>query len=140
MPFPNLDGRPTKYDDSMINKIKEYVEKCISENKLPTRAGLANFIVVTKQTLINWGKENKQFLDALQIFDELQEDQVWDKALKGEYNSNIAKLLLHNHGYSDRVQADNTNTNLNMDMDESLDPEARLQGVLQRIKQLREQE
>lgn len=139
MPFPNLNGRPTKYDETMLGKIPEYVEKCFHENRLPTRAGLSNFIGITKQTLINWGKENGQFLDALLIFDQLQEDEVWDKALKGEYNSNIAKLLLHNHGYSDKSQVQSETTSVNYDI-ESDDPEEKLQDVLQRIKRLREQE
>lgn len=106
MPFPNLDGRPSSYTDDVPNKVKSFVEQCLENDRLPTRAGLSNYIGVTKDTLIKWGEENKQLFDALKGLDQLQEDEVWQRALKGEYNSNIAKLLLHNHGYSDKSQSE----------------------------------
>lgn len=140
MPFPNLNGRPVEYTEDVPNKVGEYVDYCFENKELPTRAGLAVYIGISKQTLFTWEDKNKQLLDSLKKMDALQENEVWQKALKGEYNSNIAKLLLFNHGYSDKVQTDNTNTNLNTEIkDKDTKPaEERLQEVLSRIKDLKE--
>ena len=136
MPFPNLAGRPSSYTDESIEKVGEFAALELEAGNLPTRAGLANHIGITKDTLIKWGNEHKHLLDALKAFDQLQENQVWQKALNGEYNSNIAKLMLHNHGYSDRTQTDNLNKNVDVPVDEDLKPEEQLQDVLKRIKEL----
>lgn len=112
MPFPNLDGRPSKYSDDILNKIPEYVLECVKKDELPTRAGLAVYIGISKVTLCSWEDNHEQLLNALKKMDALQENQVWQRALKGDYNSNIAKLLLANHGYSDK--SENTqNVNVN---------------------------
>lgn len=137
MPFPNLDGRPVEYTKEIPDKVVVYVDKCIKDEKLPTRAGLAVYLGISKQTLYNWEKIDKQLMDSLKRLDALQEDEVWQKALKGEYNSNIAKLLLHNHGYSDKTQSENTNINTNLEEDEDEPVEDKLEKVLKRIQKLR---
>lgn len=104
MPFPNLEGRPSSYREEVIGKVSDFANKQLKLGNLPTRAGLANYIGITKDTLIRWGNDHKQLFDALMAFDQLQEDEIWQKALRGEYNSNIAKLLLYNHGYSDKSE------------------------------------
>lgn len=141
MPFPNLDGRPSSYTDEAPKKVAEYAQLCIESDKFPTRAGLALYIGTSKKTMLVWEKANEELRNALEKFDSLQEDEVWGKALKGEYNSNIAKLLLYNHGYSDKQQIDQTNTNLNTEIKEEEDVpvEEKLGKVLERIKALREE-
>lgn len=104
MPFPNLDGRPVEYTDDVPKKVETYIAYCFEAKELPTKAGFAVSIGVSKKTLLNWAEKQDQLLHALAYMDSLQENQVWQKALKGEYNSNIAKLLLANHGYSDKSE------------------------------------
>lgn len=135
MPFPNLNGRPSSYTDDVPQKVAEFVKLELEAKNLPTRAGLANYIGITKETLIRWGEQNKQLSDALSAFDQLQENEVWQRALRGEYNSNIAKLLLYNHGYSERSET-KTETTLKI---EELDDEARRNRIAEterRIAQL----
>lgn len=122
MPFPNLAGRPVEYKEEYLEKIPEYIQQCLDKDELPTKAGLAVFIGTSKQTLLHWAELNQHLLDALKDLDSLQENQVWQRALKGEYNSNIAKLLLANHGYSDRIEnTQNINLNYKDLSDEELD-------------------
>lgn len=140
MPFPNLNGRPVEYTDDVVNKVNEYSLICEQEKKLPTRAGLSLYIGINKKTLWEWEKRYEQLSNALAKFDNLQEDEVLQKGLKGEYNSNIAKLILSNHGYSDKQQTENLNTNLNTEITPDDKPvEQKLQEVLERIKKIREE-
>jgi hypothetical protein len=142
MPFPNLNGRPVEYTEDVPNKVGEYVNSCFENKELPTKAGLAVYIGICKQTLLTWAKKSEQLLDALKKMDSLQENECWQKALKGEYNPTIAKLLLANHGYYDKVQNDNTNTNLNTDIKDEENgktAEEKLQDVLKRIKELKKE-
>lgn len=132
--FPNLEGRPSSYTDDVPQKVSKYADKCLKEKRLPTRAGLSNYIGISKDTLIKWGRENKHLLDALNAFDQLQEDEVWDKALKGEYNSNIAKLMLHNHGYSDRSQVDQS-IDAKVKVDDLSNPQDKLKALKDKIAQ-----
>lgn len=140
MPFPNLDGRPSEYTEEIPTKVVSYIETCMKgvEFEVPTRAGLCVFLGITKQTLLNWAAKHSQLLDALEMLDLTQEKDVWNNALLGKYNSNIAKLMLANHGYSDKIQTDNTNTNLNAEIegDKDKSTEEKLQEVLTRIKEL----
>lgn len=136
MPFPNLNGRPVEYTEDVPNKVIEYIAYCAENKELPLKAGLAVYIGVSKKTLLNWADKSEQLLHALETMESLQENEVWQRALRGEYNSNIAKLLLYNHGYSDKVTTDNTNKNVDVPVDETLPPEQRLKEVLQRIQEL----
>lgn len=69
---------------------------------VPSRAGLAVHLDVTRRTLANWAKENDQFLTTLDKINTTQEKMALSGGLVGDYNSVIAKLLLANHGYSDK--------------------------------------
>lgn len=139
MPFPNLDGRPEEYTDDLPNKVVAYCNECLENKKLPTTAGLAVYIGISRSTLFEWRDKHTHFSDSVEGMLAFQEDDVWQKALKGEYNSVIAKLLLNNHGYSDKVQTDNLNKNVEVDPEDhdGKDPEERLQNVLKKIQDLK---
>lgn len=104
MPFPNLNGRPSKYTDDVASKLPEYIKWCKENESLPKRAGFALYIGIAKSTLQEWEKEHKQLSVALQHLDTFQEEQLVDGSLFNKMNSVIAKLLLTNHGYSDKQE------------------------------------
>lgn len=115
-------GRPTKYttDEDMVAKVEEYLEGCVDVEReldkgyaikvnLPKRVGLANFLNVQEETLVNWGEEHPQFLSALKKLDHLQQERLIDSGLSGDYNPTIAKLILSaNHGMAEKTQQDIT--------------------------------
>lgn len=138
MPFPNLNGRPSEYTDEAPNTVYKYIEERLAAKMPVSRAGAAVYIGISKQTLLKWADEHQQLLDALKILDSIQESDVQDRGLLGEYNSNIAKLILANHGYSDKqdIKSENTNTNLNVPVD---NPEQKLQEILSKIKELQQE-
>lgn len=131
-------GRPTKYEgQDTIDKVMEYIEECENKyeaylvvdkdgvpvkdtdsNKplvhhgflacVPTVAGLGLHLGVGSKTVYNWGEEHEEFLHTLDILQDKQHKMLVENGLSGQYNSNIAKLMLHNHGYSDKKDVDHS--------------------------------
>ncbi len=100
-------GRPTDYNEEVQAKADAYVDGGFIEcgDIVPSRAGLAVELRCSRQTLTNWEKI-PQFLDTLGRLSFLQERISLNGGLRGDLNSTIVKLLLANHGYSDKVQQD----------------------------------
>ena len=117
-------GRPTKYSKAILRKAERYIRKCKdgvitlleSTHKktgwkrfkyrlgvnLPKAEGLALYLEVSRDTLYEWAKKHKEFSYILERINQIQADRVINKALSGEYNPLIAKLLLGKHGYKDK--------------------------------------
>ena len=142
MPFPNLSGREPVYsDEAAKNKLIEYYSIKVDENgDIPTAAGLAGYMGVSKDTIQSYSKNedknHEQFSVSYKIMMALQEDGLLQGGLKGKLNSNVVKLALMNHGYSEKTQTENTNTNLNTEIkeDSTKSTAEKLQEVLLRIK------
>ena len=107
----NKGGRPTDYNDKTVEKARKYIASCKDEGKevnLPTSEGLALFLKVTRMTLYNWAEKHKEFLYILEELNQEQAKRLINKGLSGDYNSNIAKLVLAKHGYKDKSEQDIT--------------------------------
>lgn len=118
-------GRPTEYGPEILKKTKEYLTKAKDKYKkgrlvsvnLPSIAGLAVYLKVSRDTIYEWKSKTDEsgkkllypdFSDILaQILAE-QEKRLMEMGLKGDYNSAIAKLALGKHGYHDKVDTDLT--------------------------------
>jgi hypothetical protein len=141
MPFPNLNGRPRKYKDQEIcEKLNEYIKECGTKDNIPTAEGFSVFAGITMDTVNRYSKNKElysQFSDAYRQLMALQAEILINKGLKGDYNSLITKLMLHNHGYTDKTQNNNTNVNTEVEGDEDEPVEDKLQKVLGRIQKLR---
>ena len=123
-------GRPTKYSKAMLKKAKEYIKestdglKKVLEStnsktgrkkwkyevavRLPKAEGLALALKVRRSTLYEWAKNHEEFSDILETINQIQADRVINKALSGNYNPLIAKLLLGKHGYKDKSEVKQT--------------------------------
>jgi hypothetical protein len=108
-------GRPTEYTAEVQALADAYVDGGFVEQGdiVPSRAGLALALKCSRQTLKNW-ETNAQFLGTLDRLNFLQERISLNGGLRGDMNSTIVKLLLANHGYSDRVQQDHTSSDGSM--------------------------
>ena len=106
-------GRPTLYSPALVGKVDEYLSTTGKEQMhLPKIVSFARYINVSKDTLYEWAKHNKDFSDALEKIMKAQEEQLIDDGIYGgkEINASIVKLLLmSNHG-----MRENTDTNLNV--------------------------
>lgn len=98
-------GRPSKYSDAMQAKADEYLRayKALG-HVVPSRAGLACYLGIARSTTYEWGRDHLSFSDTLEAIDALQECLSLNGGLKGDMNSTIVKLVLANHGYSDKIQ------------------------------------
>lgn len=100
-------GRPTKYNKELLEKAKEYLEewsKC--GDVIPSVEGLAEYLDVSRKIIYIWAKdeEKEEFLHTLDKIEVKQKKVLINKGLTGDFNSNIAKLALGNHGMSEKLQ------------------------------------
>jgi hypothetical protein len=102
-------SRPTKYNEEMQAKADGYADNFMAYgDPVPTVAGLADALDVSRATLYNWSDEHPQFLDTLGRIENRQHKFLVAGGLTNEFNAGITKLMLHNHGYSDKSETDVT--------------------------------
>lgn len=100
-----MAGRPTEYTDEIAAQAWDYVENYAEHgHAVPSVVGLCRVIDRARSTVYGWAEdESKQFSDILDAINENQQLVTFNKALKGDYNATIAKLLLGKHGYHDKA-------------------------------------
>jgi hypothetical protein len=100
-------GRPTKYNDKLIEKAKAYISDYEKYGDvIPSIAGLASVIDVHRSLMYVWEKEYPEFLDILEAIKREQQKVLLNKGLSGDFNSQITKLVLGKHGYHDKQDVD----------------------------------
>lgn len=107
-------GRPTHYGDEIVRRAKEYLATYEDEGDVvPSVAGLAVYLGRSRTLLHDWAADSdkSEFKDILEQIGAKQERVTLNKALVGDFNSNIAKLLLGKHGYHDKVDNQLTGAN-----------------------------
>jgi len=101
-------ARPTKYNDAILEKANTYLGGDYHHHGavFPSHIGLALYLELNTDTLYDWAKqeEKKAFSDILAKIKSIQHEMVMSGAITGDYNANIAKLLLGKHGYSDKQE------------------------------------
>lgn len=101
---PMLAGRKTKYNKAVQKKAENYlVEFKDLGHVVPSVAGLSLALNISKSTLYLWNEKHPIFSDTLERIMALQEMALVSSGLTGEFNSTIVKLMMHNHGYSDKL-------------------------------------
>ena len=112
-------GRPSLLNEELLEKAKEYLHGGYKEidNVVPSTAGLCCYLGVGKTAVYEWAKdtpENKlnalrvQFAETLEGIQLMQESMLISGGLSQQFSGTITKLMLANHGYSDKVQTDVT--------------------------------
>jgi len=99
-------GRPTKYNKAMLDKARGYLnhyEDC--GDAVPTAAGMACELSVNKSTLYEWAKHHEDFSDTLDRMQSIQERKLSSGGLTGDFQPTIAKLMLANHGYHEKLDS-----------------------------------
>jgi len=100
-------GRPTKYGADMQDKADRYLDEYQEfGDAIPSAVGLAIFIGVNKSTLYEWAKIHPALSDTLMAVNTAQERSAMNNGITGVFNSMITKLVLANHGYSDKQAID----------------------------------
>lgn len=107
----NLGGRPSLYGPHVIEMGLDYIENHKKYgDTVPTVAGLALALKVTRTTVYDWAsQENKKdfafLVDTVLL---VQERKLLNGGLEGSFNSTIAKLMLAKVGYAEKI--DNTHS------------------------------
>jgi len=104
-------GRPTVYDDGVLEKTKQYlVDYKELGDVIPSVEGLAIQIGVRRETLYDWAKqeEKKDFSNTLDELRGLQQKILIENGLEGKFNSTITKLMLGTHGITEKTNTDIT--------------------------------
>ena len=106
----NPVGRPPKYNKALLDKANEYLVSwdTQTEDVIPSIEGLSDYIEIARSTIYEWAKaeDKKDFSDTLDKLESKQKRVLLNKGLSGEFNSNITKLALGNHGMSEKMQQD----------------------------------
>ena len=92
----------------------EYVMRWHERDAVPSRVGLCCYLGISKHTSYEWEKLYPEFSATLSNVETLQEHTAVNKGITGEFNSTITKLVLANHGYSDKQAVDHTSTDGSM--------------------------
>lgn len=99
-------GRPSKLNQTHLDGAEWYLKGGFQERSevIPSIAGLACFLGVSRDQIYDWGRQNTDFRYTLENIKAAQENILLNKGLQGEFNATITKLALSNHGYSDKTE------------------------------------
>jgi len=115
-----MTGRKSNLD-TRLKKANKYVDNGYKENGglIPSISGLSLYVGCSRSSLYNYANESEAFSDLLETVKAIQENELINKGLSGEFNATIAKLMLANHGYSDKQQIEQNN-NVRVDFNKPL--------------------
>lgn len=99
-------GRPTKLNPELMEKAANYINEYENHSVIPSVAGLALYLKISRAAIYVWSKENDQFMDILEEILSKQEQLCLSNGLTGDYNATIVKLVLGKHGYSDKQETE----------------------------------
>jgi len=108
----NPVGRPSKYNNEILEQAEAYMLGGWKEvnDTIPSLAGLACYLGLSRETVNAWSHEKKEFSDITLGILALQERELVNRGLLKEFDSGISKLILGKHGYTDKVQQDHTSS------------------------------
>lgn len=103
-------GRPTNYSEAINEQAEAYIEGGYTEqgDAIPSIAGLARVLGVSRECLYEWARQYPRFSDTLGRARLEQERVTLNNGLVGVYNATLCKLILANHGYSERTAQEHT--------------------------------
>lgn len=104
-------GRPKLYNskEEMQELIEAYFSLCDQLERPYTMSGLANALNMSRQSLINYSKD-EEFFDTIKKARAKVEQQLEENALMGKANSTFTIFnLKNNYGWRDSVEINNQN-------------------------------
>lgn len=107
-------GRPTKYNEEIQAAADDYVETWSDDDAIPSRVGLCCRIGIAKHTSFAWEEKYPQFSSTLKEIEAMQEREAMNKGITGIFNPTIVKLVLANHGYSERQDINHSSSDGSM--------------------------
>ena len=102
-------GRPSKYNEEMIEKAQDYIENYNSkyEDVIPMIEGLSIVLGVCKDTINEWEKVYPDFSVVVRTLMAHQGRRLMNGSLSGELREKTACLALSsNHGLVNKTETD----------------------------------
>ena len=102
-------ARLTIYNEQVLKDAKEYLENYeIHDHPFPSITGLSRVLGISMSALKRWRNETgkEELKNTLEKIKDEQHLQLINKGIKGEFNSAICKLMLHNYGYTDKQKVE----------------------------------
>lgn len=100
-------GRPTKYNPELQARADRYIFEFETQGDvIPSNAGLCCWLGISRPTLHEWGRAYPEFSNTLDAIQVKQEMLALNGGMAGHFNATITKLVLANHGYSERQAVD----------------------------------
>ena len=97
-------ARPTKLTQELKDSASQYLELYSDIGHLvPSVQGLARYLKVAESSIYKWADEDEAFSGTLADIKTYQLFDLMNGGLSGDLNATIAKLMLANHGHSDKV-------------------------------------
>ena len=97
----------TTFTDEIEQAAKDYIDGGFET--IPSVVGLAVHLKVSKSTIYKWAEDNLGTMsDTLELCNDKQHVMLTSKGLTSEFNATITKLMLSNHGYSEKTSTDIT--------------------------------
>lgn len=109
-------GRPSGYTETVQQMADDYVvnHEELQGDLVPSHAGLCCYLGISRECGYEWGRNFVSFSDTLKAISVKQENKLINGALGNAYNSTIAKLMLANHGYSEKQDVNHTSSDGSM--------------------------
>lgn len=111
----NKVGRPLLFKtvEELEEQIQKYVERCELKEKPLTMSGLACWLNMSRQTLVNYSYRD-EFFDTINTARLMIQADMEERALGGESNATVTIFSLKNNfGWTDKQEIESTNTNIN---------------------------
>ncbi len=108
-------GRPIELTEEIQEKAWKYANGGWKKHghAIPSVVGMCNILNRGKSTIYDWAaRGDNQFSDILSTIKQNQELTLMNGGLTGKLNSNIVKLALGKHGYTDKRENENKNVEM----------------------------
>jgi len=96
-------ARPTTYNEEILKRADIYLDAWEElGDAIPSVASLSVYLGIPRRTLYEWSSKQEKFSHTLENILALQETTLLSKGLTKQYDSPLSRLILGNHGYSER--------------------------------------
>lgn len=116
-------GRPLKYQNAqeLENEINQYFKMCQHERLIPGICGLANYLGISRNTLLRYEKDSDKE-DYNEIIERARTtiESVNEQILYSKNNSGAIFIMKNNFGYNAEQKTHNVNENVDIPYEEYL--------------------
>lgn len=115
----NKVGRPLlfKNAEELEKRIELYMQRCCERERPITMSGLASYLGVSRQTLVNYSYKD-EFVDTIKKARDMVQADMEERALCGLSNPTFSIFSLKNNfGWVDKQEVSSKNENVNKNID-----------------------